>query len=50
MKATAPPSEPAEALVAVPASTLAAFGLEDRPFGDAAAATLYVACVMCMQS
>ena len=49
-KATAPPSEPAEALVAVPASTLAAFGLEDRPFGDAAAATLYVACVMCMQS
>ena len=50
VKATAPPSEPAEALVAVPASTLAAFGLEDRPFGDAAAATLYVACVMCMQS
>ena len=49
-KVTAPASEPAEALVAVPASTLAAFGLEDRPFGDAAAATLYVACVMSMQS
>jgi hypothetical protein len=47
---TAPPSEPAEALVAVPASTLAAFGLEDRPFSDAAAATLYVACVVSMQS
>ena len=47
---TAPPSEPAEALVAVPASTLAAFGLEDRPFCDAAAATLYVACVVSMQS
>ena len=38
------------ALVAVPAATLAAFGLNARPFGDAAAATLYVACVMSMQS
>tara|TARA_B100001778_G_C18448367_1_gene565548 strand:- start:47 stop:187 length:141 start_codon:yes stop_codon:yes gene_type:complete len=36
--------------VAVPASTLATFGLEDRPFGDAAAATLCVACVVSMQS
>ena len=43
-------SESAGALVAVPASTLATFGLEDRPFGDAAAATLCVACVVSMQS
>ena len=34
----------------LPAATLAAFGLNARPFGDAAAATLYVACVMSMQS
>ena len=43
-------SEYENALVAVPDSTLAAFGLNARPFGDAAAATLYVACVMSMQS
>ena len=43
-------SETAGALVAVPASTLATFGLEDRPFGDAAAASLCVACVVSMQS
>ena len=37
-------------LVSVPSTALAAFGLEDQPFGDAALATLYVACVASMQS